>query len=473
MNAVSGFMYAVLLLNLSGVMSYLLWRRLYPYMEKNASSLVYLLLRQTCVMGLLPLGYVIVRLVRRNGYIQGDDWWRMAFRVTGTVGAVFLLLWLVWGIRTACAVFRVLKKQRSKKKKRAVSFPEKEGAALEEFRAVKKKMRIRGFVGLYRAKGIRSPKTTGALFARVFLPYLYGYEYTEEQLDVIYSHELTHYKSGDAAYKLCSLLAGLYWIFRFTVFARERDEMLTEWSERSCDIGAIKALRGRMTGKDYFRVILEMIDQQKAVFGENGAAAAGLVDGSLRLERRMEYVRRYEETMRTPKSIRALFAASFMTANLATACLAGFVLADVNDMLYRMTEHVSVEAVQDDLEMKALSGRDDDTYVRMETAKDEPGLRILQEGEKVRESWTVTPGVRYISGRLSLKQGRRVKIFCTTVSDTETVWVGLMKEDNKDIQYIEEKGNFSYLFTVLQDGEYHVFVQNSGSSDIEVRLIYQ
>jgi len=91
-------------------------------------------------------------------------------------------------------------------------------------------MKIKGRPQLFRYSEIASPMLTGFFQAAILLPDL---NYTQEELSVVFLHELTHYKRGDIWYKLLLLTANsVHWFNPFVYFmikAANRD------LEYSCD----------------------------------------------------------------------------------------------------------------------------------------------------------------------------------------------------------------------------------------------
>jgi len=96
-------------------------------------------------------------------------------------------------------------------------------------------MKIKGRPQLFRCSRISSPMLTGFVQAAILLPDL---DYTQEELSVVFQHELTHYKRGDIWYKLLLLTANsVHWFNPFVYFmikAANRD------LEYSCDDIVVK-----------------------------------------------------------------------------------------------------------------------------------------------------------------------------------------------------------------------------------------
>lgn len=467
MNELIQLVNAVITVSLTGTISYLLWKRLVPFMEKNVSRIVYISLCQACLFTLLPFGFLMVILFRSNRYIQGDDWWRMDYRVTGTMGVVLLALWAVWLCQILWSVGKSVKKRLLRWRERLVSIPEDDEDALAEFYAAKKELKVHGFVSLRRDERVQSPMVTGAIFARVLLPIL-GI-YTKDQFRVICYHELTHCRKHHVFFRLCVALIGPPRILRF--LGKERREMLAEWSERHCDVCTIHALKGKMTGSDYFGRILDMVEQQVRQVKTIGMACA-LLDDPSRLGRRMEYVANYKKTNRMSKGMARLFLASFFAVNLASSYMVGNLLANVSDLAYRATERVNIRANREELEEMFLSGDADNTYKSVVCMERSEGLSSSAENELEEETLSVSAGNRYTFDEVSLGKGMSVRISCTTPLNIGNVWIGLVDEKSGDIRYVEGSERLGHTFTIPEDGEYCIFVQNRGDRETGITISY-
>lgn len=105
-------------------------------------------------------------------------------------------------------------------------------------------------VRLYESLRVPVPMLMGVLRPCILLP---AEDYTAEELDVIFLHELTHKLHGDIAVKYLTIfLQAVGW---FNPFAWIYQRLIGQWAEFACDETA-----GKMAGgpKNYFGAILAM-----------------------------------------------------------------------------------------------------------------------------------------------------------------------------------------------------------------------
>ncbi|WP_164828450.1 M56 family metallopeptidase, partial [Streptococcus sp. DD11] len=101
---------------------------------------------------------------------------------------------------------------------------------LEQLQAVQQDMRMKGSIGLLHYPMAHSPLLVGLKKAVIVLPEL---DYTEEELSLIFKHELTHYRHRDVWVNLLGLaVKSLYWFNPIIAFACKESQ---EAGEMYCD----------------------------------------------------------------------------------------------------------------------------------------------------------------------------------------------------------------------------------------------
>lgn len=106
-----------------------------------------------------------------------------------------------------------------------------------------------------------------------------AHEYSQEELEVIFVHELTHYKHKDVWLKHITFIISCFHCFNPIVYLMKKKMDL--WSEYSCDYDSVK-----VTGslKNYFQIILDMtLDYQ-----DRGKLYSPLFEKGSELQRRIE-----------------------------------------------------------------------------------------------------------------------------------------------------------------------------------------
>ncbi len=129
--------------------------------------------------------------------------------------------------------------------------------AMAQLRAVQQEMGVKGRVRLLHYPMSQSPMLLGFRDILIVLPEL---DYTEEELQLIFKHELTHYKHRDVLVNLLGIFAkSLHWFNPVVRFAcRETQEA----GEMYCDYDVLSS-RDTEYRTFYGETILTMIDRSK------------------------------------------------------------------------------------------------------------------------------------------------------------------------------------------------------------------
>lgn len=123
------------------------------------------------------------------------------------------------------------------------------------FNNVKKQLQIKSKIKVYNCKLISSPMFIGFAKPIVLMPNI---EYTKEELELIFKHELTHFKRLDVWYKLILVVANIvHWFNPFVYLMRRCAEKDIEYT---CDDVVTKNLNLDQR-KEYSRVILKTMEK--------------------------------------------------------------------------------------------------------------------------------------------------------------------------------------------------------------------
>lgn len=167
------------------------------------------------------------------------------------------VLFLVWLAGMAVAlVWNLIRHRRFmqvvKRWSRAISKP----AVLEAFGKAKEKLGVQKEIGLLCCEPMDSPVLVGIVRPRILLPDL---NLTEDELEVVFLHELTHYKRKDLLVKVLMLAAGVLHWFNPMVYVVSKT--LAFYSEASCDYEVTK--NEDMNGRQYYsETIISVIRRQ-------------------------------------------------------------------------------------------------------------------------------------------------------------------------------------------------------------------
>mgnify|MGYP004652184299 CR=1 FL=1 len=122
------------------------------------------------------------------------------------------------------------------------------------FEQVKDELKIKRNVNLCKCSLINSPVFVGFVSPIILMPYT---NYTDEELKLIYKHELTHFKRMDVWYKLILVIASVVHWFNPLVYLMRR--YASKDIEYTCDDIVTKDLSLEQR-KEYSKVILKTME---------------------------------------------------------------------------------------------------------------------------------------------------------------------------------------------------------------------
>ena len=122
------------------------------------------------------------------------------------------------------------------------------------FEQVKDELKIKRNVNLCKCSLINSPVCVGLVSPIMLMPYT---NYTDEELKLIYKHELTHFKRMDVWYKLILVIASVVHWFNPLVYLMRR--YASKDIEYTCDDIVTKDLSLEQR-KEYSKVILKTME---------------------------------------------------------------------------------------------------------------------------------------------------------------------------------------------------------------------
>lgn len=306
-----------------------------------------------------------------------------------------------------------------------------------------------------------SPKIFGLNNPIVILPY--G-TYTEEELELIYTHELTHYLQNLMKLKQRTMMAYTYHFFN--PFVRWFGVKVNRWGEYACDNSTQIYVGG---AGYYFRTLLAMRPEYREA---TSMTQSNLVEKPSELEVRIIKIKRSDRDMSMKKKILAcltmvtVFGISTITVSAATIGIA--------NAYVRLYDSSVVE--NESLDTVVVDG----TEIVLHTADGLNEGFIEEEGEV-----TQTYGARSVAGiEWEIKKNRSKKTpdFSATAGQTITVTIvcspsdavihaGIIRPDGSRL-YAEGSGTFTCPFPVYTDGKYSVYVQNLSNGTISLSGSY-
>jgi beta-lactamase regulating signal transducer with metallopeptidase domain len=299
------------------------------------------------------------------------------------------------------------------------------------------------------------PKIVGTFHPKVVLPVS---DYTEDELRVIFTHELTHYKQRALWLKhLTEIAIGLHF-FNPCIWILSRK--VAYWGEYACDYEAISAL-GSLKG--YFEVIAAMEINSK----KEDRLMSQLTGNKNDLVDRMKLMKKTYKIRRKSRLKAAALVAVMILASASSVSAATVFAGDT----YMKAYFATVITEKD-------FGEFEDFYEEHETDAFEEGVTVTigEVNTNARTGdmfeWPINKNAATKTSNFSASSGQTITVTVVADSTSAVFRAGIIEPDGTMRYADSDKGIVTHTFSLDQDGKYSVYVQNMGSSKITVTGSY-
>jgi hypothetical protein len=241
-------MYIVLLTSATGTILFGVWYGVGRLLEyAGFIDVVYELLKAVLIFWYFPLAFVVVRRMDHLRLLEWGGFLCVSTPRLLNFSKLFCLIWFFgFLLNMTCYLAKLWRLHRSC---RSAIFCD--GWMYDCFEQVCEELCIPvGKVELVEDAHDAIPKIIGIVHPKVVIPLQ---EYTEDELRVIFIHELTHYRQRILWIKHLTAIAGA--IHFFNPCIRILSRKVDYWGEHACDYASIAAV-GSM--RSYFKVIAAM-----------------------------------------------------------------------------------------------------------------------------------------------------------------------------------------------------------------------
>lgn len=270
------FVYVIWLTGLTGIAWAGIWFIARMILKWNGNApLIYRLLK------FATIGYFVPFLFMWEfvNFRMADSHVGFLFVVTRGVENIIGIIFVTWlfGVAVSGSCFLLKRMPLYISRKATVPVSEKEEGILKQ---VCKELRIKTKVRVCHGYRVASPFIYGVLQPCIYLPVS---QIPEDELEMIFRHELTHYKHRDVFWKsVYIVISCLYWFNPFVwLMLRE----FGRWSEASCDVKCCEKYKPSV----YFSVVYKMMTVESQKFG---LFAPNWYEGENELEWRVNNMRR-------------------------------------------------------------------------------------------------------------------------------------------------------------------------------------
>lgn len=306
-----------------------------------------------------------------------------------------------------------------------------------------------------------SPKIYGLNNPIVILPY--G-TYTEEELELIYTHELTHYLQNLMKLKQRTMMAYVYHFFN--PFVRWFGVKVNRWGEYACDNSTQIYVGG---AGYYFRTLLAMRPEYREA---TSMTQSNLVEKPSELEVRIIKIKRSDRDMSMKKKFLAgltmvtVFGISTITVSAATIGIAN---AYVRLYDSSVVENESLDTVVVDgteIVLHTADGLDEGVIEEEGEVIECYSARIAQAFE-----WEIKKGRSKKTPDFTATSGQTITVTIVCSPSDAVVHAGIIRPDGSRL-YAEGSGTFTCPFPVYTDGKYSTYVQNLSDGAITLSGSY-
>ena len=321
----------------------------------------------------------------------------------------------------------------------------------EQFSKICRELGIRpGRVQLKESYRIKVAEFTGFWKPMVVIP---AKKFTEEERQVIFVHELTHYKQQDLpALCLVSLVTVLHF-FNPTVWWLYL--RIQRYSEHACDSLSYEKAGGF---KKYFGIITKLLEEA-GTKDKNSFFRISLAEHRGHLQERVEYMKWYRERKKRSKRAVAMLGVLFLAVNTVSVYAAGKGFFQFYKLVVEETAIAKKEEPQVyDLEEYTMDASEWDGPIEI-------GEVDRFGRSSTNFTWTVAAGVMKKSPSFYVKNGNYLVVSVGIKPDNQYVNVGIIDPDGT-WRYVKQKGRIYHEFPLTKSGNYQVFVQNKNSISV-------
>lgn len=447
---------AVFMNTATGSLIFLLWAIMKKWLMRVNPDLIYPLLCLVCAMYVFPIGYLIMQRVYQGGIRQPNGFMSIVFATTDVLAKAVIIFSIIWaGIVAVLLIYRFASYIRFQFLRRG-NVPETEEGAEEMLGQICRKMNIpQGKIAIYRNDTVEMPMIVCLRHPEILLPY--GKEYTEQEMEILMSHELSHYKHKDLWMKI--LCVYIIIIHCFNPVAYFLLKQVNKWSECMADVTATDCIGGT---RDYFHYILDLIPIEGGGLFNPLYTALGRSGKEIR--GRVDFMKQYRETKKRGEKGTAIIVAVFVAATSVISFFAGVGITKLHNRVYKDTEIQAQEKI-----VLAEDGIKEH-YMDLKDFQD-MNIKIIYDNSESSNitkeiNWKLEPGSVCMTNTFEGKESVPILISVFFYSDVGNYQVGIIDRDKGLVRYIEAKSAVIHKFALDTTGNYTVFIKNCSNQKL-------
>lgn len=460
MNLLSQLLFAVIISTVTSTLLLFTWWILRRCFMVVNPKLINVALRILCVTYLLPIGCGAI-LISKHRWLKGwGSTWKLYFARTKYITLSIQIIAIIWLVIVGIRVLLCMLQNKIWCRKLEDNIPIDGGQVAEVFYRVCQQMGIQeGKVSLQRNPLMESPMLVCLFHPQILLP---EQEYSEDELELIFYHELSHYKHSDLKWKVFVIMITLLQGFNPLVYPLI--SIVSFWSECMADVSALETSGNINKVKWYFEKIESLMPEPKERKKKDKYLFAALYRRDKTMVRRVEFVQRYQHAHICSRRTSVGVLIVFLLASVIISAEAGIRMADLHKFVYKVTENNSdIEIMEDGMTEYFIGG--EGRILTQQLASISPEKKRLVAGENhYYLEWEIRPDVCQVTGDFQVKTGQSIDVSAGVRFCWPDYWVGILDEKGHAC-YVEGDGSVFHNFKIAKAGKYRVFVKNNSVNE--------
>lgn len=439
---------AIMLTSATGTILFAAWYWIGQLLERMGYvNIMYWLLRLLLVFWFVPMAYSIMAIEDMKNTGRS-----FVFFNTDTIGDASSGLVVIWLLVVLCSSTRYVREIRRTNRRFKDAFI-CELDVKKVFEDTCQRLSVKnGRVKVRQSYQTSTPVCVGTFRPTVIIPVM---DYTTEELQVIFVHELTHYKHKDQWLKHLTFIASCMHCFNPAIYKLKRK--VETWAEYACDADSVKII-GSI--KAYFQVILDMAKAN--VDTKMPGVYSSLVEDESEIKDRLSHIQRSKD-MKIKNKWKAILCVATMFVT-STTTVYGATTATEN--LYKSAYNATVDEVRE-ISQKVT----DDGYIEYEVTglgadvNEYEGLVIQKDraGTTFAYNWSVPKKDALRSAGFKASAGQTISVNGIGTPSNITYHLGIVQPDGVR-RYVSGSDMMAHKFTLTQTGTYYVYVQNMSTT---------
>lgn len=464
MNLINQLFFAVLTSSVTSTFLLLVWWMLRGFFMLVNPRMIYVLLRWICFLYILPVGYVAALFSYRVWFQGQDDVWMLVFsRTEDIMGRLRICgnIWILLVLAIFAALFLDNRRWCRKFRDNIQITSDMKPEMLVKFEEVCRALHIeRGKLSLQKNVLVNSPMIVGIRRPQVIMP---ERDYTPEELEIIFYHELAHYRHKDLQYKVFVIM--ILMLNCFNPFCFLLLWLVNEWSEYMADVSALEASGHLHDAKLYFNKIVDLVpNDKKSRKGRFLFSTLSKNDKSL--SRRIDFMKKYQRAKSAGKAVTVALTTAFVLLGTTTVYASGKTVADLHNIIYQNTEERTDESTEklvvaeDGMVEHYCDVEDLNLDGLQEVSTLDQDIVTVDAGVHYNFDWIVNPNTRHVSGPYKVSKGQYICTSVTISPRDKVYWLGIMDHEGH-ARYVTGTGAASHNFAITETKTYRVFIQNN------------